>query len=211
MRDEMKRVFRVNNDQGFQAYVPDMEEQEGDADVFKPSRIRRYAGLPLAEQWPHLPVYLGNPDCEPSDFACAPILGRFSVSPRVYEDEVMRSMLEAAGELLPMTVTDTGAVWHLFSLLPKCHCLDVVDEANCERDRYKNVINFSFHQDRLPDGGIFSLPKDIHAYAVHDEQLPAERDFIQWYRRQGYKGLVFEEQIGVPPVQKTERPSGPKR
>ena len=120
-------------------------------------------------------------------------------------------MLEAAGELLPMTVTESGAVWHIFSLLPKSHCLDVVDEANCQRDRYKNVINFAFHQSKLPDGGIFSMPKHIHAYAVHDEELPAERDFVQWYRKQGYVGLVLEEQIGVPPSQNIERPRRPNR
>jgi hypothetical protein len=195
----MKETFRLQSNWRFQSYVPDMEEKAA-SDLFRPSRVRRLAGLPLAEQWPHLPVYLGNPDSPPSDFSCAPIIGRFAISPRVYEDTVMRSILEAAGELLPMTVTESGAVWRLFSLLPRSHCLDVVDEANCERDRSKNVINFSFRQDKLPDGGIFSMPKHIHAYAVHDEQLPAERDFIQWYRRQGYTGLVFEEQIGAPRV-----------
>jgi hypothetical protein len=196
----MKKVFSVHSNWRFQSYSPDMAE-ETVFELFKKPHELRLAGLPLADDWPQLPVFLSSPDHPPSDFSTAPILGRFSISPRVFEDQVIRGMLESAGELLPMIVTQTGVVWHIFSLLPKSHCLEVVDEANCQRDRYQDVINYAVRQEKLPEGGVFSLPKDILAHAIHDEQLPPEKDFIQWYQLQGYTGLRFEEQTGNPPAQ----------
>lgn len=199
MLARMKKTFSLHSNSDFQSYSPDMDEQEI-AQLFKPLHLKRLAGLELSEDWPSLSVYLSSPDNPRSDFSTAPILGRFSISPRVFDDSVMRRLLEAAGELLPMTVSETGAVWHIFSLLPKSHCAEVADEPNCKRNNYQDVINYAFHQEKLPDGGLFSMPKRIHVYAVNDEQLPPEADFIQWYNQQGYTGLRFEEQIGNSPV-----------
>jgi hypothetical protein len=196
----MKKVFSVHSNWRFQSYSPDMAE-ETVFEVFKTSHERRLAGLPLAEEWPKLPVYLSSPDHPQSDFATAPILGRFAISPRVFNDEIVRRMLESAGELLPMSVEATSEIWHIFSLLPKSQCLDVVDEANCVKNTHGNILNYAFFQDKLADSGIFSLPRQTSAYAIHDEQLPPEKDFIQWYQLQGYTGLRFEEQTGNTPAQ----------
>jgi len=204
----MKRVFKLEHDTNFQIFKAEISD-ETRRELYKIMSESRRKGLSLAEHWQPLAIYLYDPDNSPSDFANSPVDGGISISQRVYDDGVMRALFESAGELLPMIVSDTGETRFIFRLLSKSFCSDVVDEACSARDQWKDIINYAFYLDRLPDCGIFSLPRYGVAYAVHSEKLRPEKDFIQWYLLKAYKGLRFEEQIGSPPAQTKGLPKKP--
>jgi len=187
------KVYRISKDTHYWDFASEKAEDELSSACWE----KTMKGQPLSDDWPTVQVYLRTPDMPPSDFFGAPILGRFAISEKVYSDNLMRSFLESAGELLPMKIRENGSSIYVFSLLPKSICQSAVDLSRCDPSQWD--CNYAFDTARLPAGKLFSIPGSIHAYVAYDDKLSPNLDFIQWYRRQGYTGLEFEEQTGTLP------------
>jgi hypothetical protein len=188
----MKQAYKISIDTAFQDYLPDMPESES-------GRLyNRWLGTfksfePVASWLGRFPVFIRSPQLPASDFFDAPMIGRFGISEKVNADTVMRAMLEAAGELLPMEIPDSGKLIYSFNPLRTARKDGLVDMERCEK-KLGRISKIAFHNDRLPDGGLFTISEYLVAvYAVHSPELPPESDFVQWYRRQGYRGLKLTE------------------
>ena len=93
-----------------------------------------------------------------------------------------------------MKVTDTGSFIYCFNPLLPSRKEGLVDLGRCEPRWGDAISKIAFHDDRLPDGGLFTIPEySVGVFAVHSPDLAPEKDFVQWYRRQGYKGLKLIE------------------
>ena len=187
-----KQSYKIEIDTTFQDYLPDMPEPE-----MRVSFERWLAGRktlePIRPWLGRFPVYVRDPEAPPSDFFNAPCIGLFSISGKVYADQTMRALLEAAGELLQMEVTDTAEFIYSFNPLQVSQQKGVVDLARCEW-KYGRISRIAFFSECLPDGELFTIPEYIVVlYASHSGSLPPEKDFFQWYQRQGYTGLKFTE------------------
>lgn len=189
------KAYRITKSSKYWDYTAEKSED----DLSSACWVKTMKGQPLSDKWTPVPVYLRTPDMPASDFFGAPILGRFAISEKVYSDRTMRNLLEAAGELLPMKIKDTGEFIYIFNLLSKSLLRNAVDLERCDPSQWD--CNYAFFMERLPGGRVFSISGSIHAYAVYDENLCPEKDFIQWYRKQDYTGLEFGEQSGRPPPQ----------
>jgi hypothetical protein len=189
----MKRAFRIGIDTKFQDYSPDMPEAESSPVLGR--WILACRSLEPATPWfGQFSAFVRTPQLPASDFMNAPLVGRFAISEKVHGDVVMRGLLEAAGELLPMEVTDTGNFIYAFNPLVQARKEGLVDLERCERRWGDDISKIAFHDDRLPDGGLFTIPEySVGVFAVHSPDFLPERDFVQWYRKQGYTGLKLIE------------------
>ncbi len=188
-----KFVYRIDIvDTSFQDYLDDMPESESSAISVKCVEPRRRREA-IGEWFPLIPVFVRSPHLPASDFFSAPVVGAFAISCRVYEDAVITDMLESMGELLPMKVTGEQRLVYAFNSLDKILCEGIVDGAKCEK-KYGRLSKIAFVNDLLPSHGLFSVPEaGGRVFAVHNPELPPEKDFVQWYRRQGYTGLKLIE------------------
>lgn len=191
---KMKQAYRTDIiDTKFQDYLPDLPESES-----SPVR-RRWRDAcrnldPAAPWFGGFAAFIRSPRLPASDFMNAPLVGRFAISEKVHGDVIMRGLLEAAGELLAMKVTDTGNFIYCFNPLRPARKGGLVDPERCERRWGDAISKIAFHNDRLPDGGLFTITEyTVGVFAVHGPDLPAEKDFVQWYRKQGYTGLKLIE------------------
>ena len=188
----MKKVYRIQHATTFQELcldLPQTERQELSNRCFYSKKKME----PISSWFPELKVYVRQPFLAAPDFFNAPMAGEFSVNQRVYDDHVMRSILEAAGELLSVEITDANEHAYIFNMLHTSEKKGLVDLSRCEV-KYGRITKIAFHNELLPDGGLFRVPEaPVDVYAVHDPDIPLEMDFVQRYCQQGYKGLDIIE------------------
>lgn len=120
------------------------------------------------------------------------IAGEIILSHQAREDKIMMSLLEVNGEFLPVLVDGNPLILHNITCFTDC-----VDEKKSRRgpavDGVQDIIRFPFFQaDKVPLGIHFRIREFRGArYVATDPSLPPEKDFYQWYHKQGYKGLKF--------------------
>jgi len=189
----MKQAYKIAIDHRFQDYRPDMPESESGPLCNRwLDAVRSFE--PVKSWLGRFPVVVRSPQLPASDFFNAPLIGRFAISETVFADSVMRGILEAAGELLPMQLSDSGKLIFSFSPSKAARKDGLVDLDRCERRWGDAISRIAFHNERLPAGELFTVPEySVVVYAAHSPGLPPEKDFVQWYRRQGYTGLKLIE------------------
>jgi hypothetical protein len=120
------------------------------------------------------------------------VSGELILTRKALEDQAIVSLLEMNGELLPVIVDGEPLLLHNITCFSDC-----VDEARSKRgptiDGVKDIIRFPcFYVDEVPLGIHFRLREyPGPRYVATDSSLPPEKDFYQWYHKQGYKGLNF--------------------
>jgi len=196
LRKNMKRAYRADIiDTRFQDYLPDMPES--DSSPVHRRWFEACRNLESVSPWfGGFAAFVRSPRLPASDFMNAPLAGRFAISEKVYCDVIMRELLEVAGELLPMEIADSGKLIYSFNPLLPSRKEGLVDLERSERRWGYAISKIAFHDDRLPDGGLFTITEyTVGVFAVHSPDLPPERDFVQWYRKQGYTGLKLIEAV----------------
>jgi len=118
--------------------------------------------------------------------------GEFILTPEAQNDKNLVSLLEVNGEFLPVIVEGERLLLHNITCFSDC-----VDEPRSRRgptiDGVQDIIRYPcFHADKVPLGIHFRLREyPGPRYTATDSSLPPEKDFYQWYHKQGYKGLSF--------------------
>jgi hypothetical protein len=93
-----------------------------------------------------------------------------------------------------MQLSDSGKLIFSFSPSKAARKDGLVDLDRCERRWGDAISRIAFHNERLPAGELFTVPEySVVVYAAHSPGLPPEKDFVQWYRKQGYTGLKLIE------------------
>jgi len=107
-------------------------------------------------------------------------------------DEKLVSLLTVNGEFLPVRVE--GEQLQLHNIISFSDCVDHT------RSRFKAPTVAIPHQLLYPFFDSSKVPLGVHfrlreypgpRYVATDPSLPPEKDFYQWYHKQGYKGLEF--------------------
>ena len=186
-----KSVFRLRKNSKCRSYSYDCTEVDTHAVMAREFPANK-AWESIADWWRPIRCYSSNPLKEAGDFFTAGTIGRFGVSDRVFNDPIARGLLEQTGELLPLEVPEEGRRIYFFRLTSRGLRPEFLDEKkSVKRDYFDQHL--VFHNDLLPAGGCFCLPRSIDVFVIHDPSLPPEKDFIQWYRMKGYTGLEIEE------------------
>lgn len=119
----------------------------------------------------------------------------FILTSEACNDKTLVSLLAVDGEFLPVTVDGEPLLFHNITCF-----LDCVDH---NRSRFKTPTAAIPHQLLFPYFDVGKVPLGIHfrlreypgaRYVATDPSLPPEKDFYQWYHKQGYKGLSFRLQ-----------------
>ena len=184
-------VFRMRKDLRFRSYGYDCNAIDEQSLMARehPARMKRES---ISDWWTPVPCFPQNPMTEAGDFFTAGTIGLFGVSDRVFEDETARKLLQEAGELLPLVVSEESRTVFCYRITSKGLRHEVLDNERSVTENYFK-LQLVFFPDRLRSGGCFNLPGEIDVFAVHDPSLPPDRDFFQWYHLKGYTGLKFEQ------------------
>jgi hypothetical protein len=120
------------------------------------------------------------------------ISGELILTRQAQEDKVLVSLLEVDGEFLPVIVD--GELMLLHNITRFADCVDAMrSKRGPTIDGVQDIIRFPcFYADKVPLGVHFRIREYPRPrYIATDLNLPAEKDFYQWYHQQGYKGLKF--------------------
>lgn len=118
--------------------------------------------------------------------------GELILTLEAQNDKTLVSLLEVNGEFLPVVVNGEPLLLHNITCFSDC-----VDH---KRSRFDPATPGIPAQLLFPYFDVAKVPLGIHfrlreypgpRYTVTDPSLPPEKDFYQWYHKQGYKGLTF--------------------
>lgn len=144
------------------------------------------------EVWPeHLELEVTKPK-KPRGIFYEWGLGELILTRQAEEDKILVSLLQVDGEFLPVVVDGEPLLLHNITRFADC-----VDESCSKRgptiDGVRDIIRYPcFHAAKVPLGIHFRLREyPGPRYVATDPSLPPEKDFCQWYHKQGYKGLKF--------------------
>lgn len=178
------KVFRIRlNSNEFQSFLPaDPETWNGD--------MLKMDCRPKLSTWEPPKVYVPNPKLRQGHFyhLCA---GAFVVDAPTCEK--LRTILEAAGELLPLPYQDAT-----YTLLNVLECVNCLDERNTKwvmgkRTRAKiRITEYHFNPSRIPESTLFKIPESGEILTVSGIKDP-EEEFKSAVERERLQGLMFEE------------------
>jgi hypothetical protein len=145
-------------------------------------------GRPRAATWRPIEVRRVPADdrhgCEPSDF---PWLGSHALIMRRGAVDALRDILEASGEVLPLSTRDDVELFVL-----NVQCVDALDESKSSvlqfpgTDRIMRLETVAFVGARLEGVDLFRLPHRASSTYVSAR-------FVERVRTAGLRGLVFDE------------------
>lgn len=120
--------------------------------------------------------------------------GDFILTKQAEKDDVLLDLLKPDGEFLPVTLDGKPMRFH--NITRFTDCLDY------EKSRWRwdmvgkvpgGITHPRFIPEKVPVGRMFRLMEyPGPRYVATDQALPPESDFYQWYRHQGYDGLLFK-------------------
>ena len=109
--------------------------------------------------------------------------------------EALRTLFEMAGELLPLPYKG-----EVYAILNVTECIDCVDRERTDWRRTPDgriltsgTEKFAFRPTRFSESPIFKFPEDCFGVYVVEGLLDPEEEFREIVRREGLKGLEFEE------------------
>jgi hypothetical protein len=180
------KVFRIRlNSNDFQSLLP-VDSKVWETDVLKMDC------KPKLPAWKPPAVYIGNPKLKQGSFLhlCS---GAFVVDSSACE--ALRTILEMAGELLPLP--HQGALFHLMNVLECVNCLDeqntkwVLGKTTNARIRIKE---YHFEASRFSESTLFKIPETAMGEVLTVSGLKdPEDEFKSVVEREGLKGIIFEE------------------
>ena len=118
--------------------------------------------------------------------------GELILTREAQADETLVLLLKVNGEFLPVVVD--GNLLMLHNIVKFSDCIDHQrSKFGSTTGRVPAQLIFPcFHADKVPLGIHFRLREyPGPRYVATDPSLPPEKDFYQWYHKQGYKGLKF--------------------
>jgi hypothetical protein len=180
------KVFRIRlNSNDFQSFLP-VDSKVWETDALKMDCKRMLAA------WKPPAVYIYNPKLKQGSFLhlCS---GAFVVDS--FACEVLRTILEIAGEILPLPHQDS--VFHLINVLECVNCLDqentkwVFGKTTNAKIRIKE---YHFHADRFSESTLFKIPETAmgEVLTVSGIKDPGD-EFKSVVEREGLQGILFEE------------------
>lgn len=172
----MLRVFSVDFDFAYRSLAP--------VGLVKTIEYFNFECTPRAAGWDPPPVYVPNKRDKAADFCGS---GPMGLIMRAAATQVLRPLLEEAGELLPIHL---GAeIYHTLNVL---NCVDCLDTERSVTDPY--VQTFVFDPTRLmaTKASLFKIKPDQWVRILYVEGLFApERDFRAAVEAHGLVGLEF--------------------
>jgi hypothetical protein len=157
--------------------------QDGDYEVFLP-----FDGQPLASTWKPIAVRRvradERQDFNPSDF---PWLGSHALIMRRYAVDALRDILDANGEVLPLS-TDDGVELSVLN----ARILDALDEANSSlmkfpgTNRIMRIKKIAFVASKVEGIDLFRLPHRASSTYVSER-------FVERVKAAGLRGLAFNK------------------
>jgi hypothetical protein len=142
--------------------------------------------------WRSPPVYVFNPMLKAGNFyhLCS---GAFVVDPVGLE--TLRTILEMAGELLPLP--HGGSVFHLMNVLECVNCLDQ-EKTQWVYGKRTNarigIKEYHFHAHRFSESTLFKIPETARGELLTVSGLKDPDDeFKSVVEREGLEGIIFEE------------------
>ena len=179
-------IFKIQiNANKFQSFLPN------DAHIWKTSTFKMDCVSKLSS-WRPPEVYIHNPKLEKGNFfhLCS---GGFVVDS--YAAGRLRTVLELAGELLPLT--HEGHQYYLLNILECVNCLDanttewVMGKTSGAKIR---VMKYQFNADKISESTLFKIPETASAEMFCISGLKDPEDEFKWQvENSGLKGLVFEK------------------
>jgi hypothetical protein len=179
------KVFSLHNlSNTFQSLVSE-DDRIWATEAFK------FDGLPKADSWvePEFRVY--NLVLKRGDFLR---VASGTLGIREPAMQKLQSILERAGELLPISVSGER-VW----------CLNVTECVNCldhpkvewlygqESKRPFRISKFAFRRDMMPESSIFKIPETVRGTVLtHTGLLEEDDDFFLQVTRHKMTGIRFE-------------------
>lgn len=178
------KVYNVTMDVNhYQSFLPEDDDR---------AKVGDFDGSSQLETWEPPPVFIYEPKLKAGDFF------NFSsdcliANPRA--TEALRTLFEMAGELLPLPYKS-----EIYTILNVTQCLDCIDyeKTKWRRTPDGEIITsttrqFAFRPARVSESPIFKFPEDCFGVYVVEGLLDPEDEFREIVRREGLKGLVFEE------------------
>src|ERR1035441_5155480 len=175
-------IFRIRlNSNEFQSFLP------ADTSIWRTEALRMDCKPKLAE-WKAPEIYIHNPKRERGNFfhLCS---GAFVTDSAATEG--LRSVLEMAGELLPLV--HKGSPFFLLNVLECVNCLDlqnttwVTGKTTGARIR---ILEYQFNAQRLSESTLFKIPETAASEVLCVEGLKdPEDEFKAQVEGSGFKGL----------------------
>lgn len=179
------KIYQIRFDVDTYQYLYQKDEELNALSICLYGKSRR-------EIWPtRLELEVTEPTC-PEGLFLEWSSGDFVLTKEAQGDNILVSLLETDGEFLPVIVDGKPLSLHNITRFTEC-----VDQ---ERSKWGLTIGNvpgrieypRFHADKVPLGIHFRLREfPVPRYVATDPSLPPEKDFYQWYHKQGYKGLEF--------------------
>jgi hypothetical protein len=180
------KVFRIRlNSNNFQSFLP-VDSKVWGTDVLKMDCRSRLS------IWKPPGIYVSNPTLRQGSFLHL-AAGAFVVDHSGCE--LLRTILEIAGELLPLPHGDS--VFYLLNVLECVNCLDqqrtkwILGKTTNARIRIKE---YHFEASRLSESTLFKIPETASAEILTVTGLKDPDDeFKSVVERHGLEGILFEE------------------
>jgi hypothetical protein len=179
------RISRIRlNSNKFQSFLPK------DIDIWKTDALKMDCKSKLAK-WNAPEIYIQNIKHEPGNFfhLCS---GAFVADSSAAEG--LRSILEMAGELLPLT--HLGSPLFLLNVLECVNCLDskkttwITGKTTGAKIR---IVDYHFEKARFSESTIFKIPETALSEILCVEGFKdPEDEFRAQVEAQGFKGIDFE-------------------
>jgi hypothetical protein len=180
------KVFRIRlNSNVFQSFLP------VDPGVWKTDLLKMDC-QPKLPSWTPPAVYVQNPKLKKGSFShlCS---GAFVADLSV--SEALRTVLEAAGELLPLP--HQGTLFHLMNVLECVNCLDehntkwVLGKTTNAKIR---ISEYHFYPNRFSESTLFKIPETAMGEVLTVSGLKdPEDEFKSIVEHEGLEGIIFEE------------------
>ena len=147
------------------------------------------------QDWKNIEWYIDNPKLIEGDFYHINS-GVLVFNEKVYDSELF-TILEMAGEILPISVKDKRLY-----LLNVLECINSLDHQNTEFDYYDDgtqgrILKYVFHE-RFPDSSLFKIPETSRSEVLtyHDVK-DTEDEFYSLYNKLKFSGLIFQELYSI--------------
>jgi hypothetical protein len=180
------KVFRIRlNSNDFLSFLP------ADPTIWQTDLLKLDC-KPKLPAWKPPAVYAVTPKLKQGNFfhLCS---GAFVVDSSACE--ALRTILEMAGELLPLPHQD--ALFHLVNVL---QCVNCLDEQNTEWVLGKTtnakirIKEYHFHANRFSESTLFKIPETALGEVLTLSGVKDPKDeFKSLVERQGLQGIIFEE------------------
>jgi len=165
-------------------------EQEDKSSAALHDPMYKFDGMPKADKWRPLSVYIPNPKRPRPDFF-ASFLGSFVLDPERMPPEIWE-FTDMAGELLPHPFE--GQQFELMNILDVVNCVDAEKSIWLPLPGGRKMMQRpAFHADRFGESSLFKIPELPFRPLCYEGLKSREDEFKTFVEDNHLTGLKFRE------------------